>query len=505
MRKIIKMRKWKIASGVYFLPLFLLLSCQKDTKEATDSLPDQGDPRSFIQFAIQGMPQAADTWFALLSIDASSAANSIQNKKIKLSLESGKWVTDKLELPKGDYQLSKFIVVNASDTAKFATPRTVTTRSGEVAQALNLAFSLTNKGVKQQVVAVLPVAENADPADFGYEAIDFGFEETMLVRAILSIRVGEVGYDSLPGSLIVKATSITGKEWLRELPMQRGMNKLRIPANYQTYRFSMNQWDVQVQKDLAGQELQNNMLIELKGNRIPKLLLEQHTYIENAGGLIPDSRTEYYYNQWGKLREVKNFQRSTQVSGLHLTNKYQFKYLNASLDSILRFDGSGQSTGYTSFEYVGDRISHIANQSYDQFTGAALAYNLAEGKGQVTADYIFHNGNAMNYLMNFDRGNKVSDQAFSSTGAAESGVYEYDDYINPFHQLGWPDLFLSNLSKNNRAGEQKNYSGSIPQNVPYKYEYTYDADGYPSLVYISYKGFNSQQHLFRIKKVFIYQ
>jgi hypothetical protein len=106
--------------------------------------------------------------------------------------------------------------------------------------------------------------------------------------------------------------------------------------------------------------------------------------------------------------------------------------------------------------------------------------------------------------MHFEDGNKVSDQAISSTGAAESGVYAYDDYVNPFHQLGWPDLFLSNSSKNNRIGEQKNYAGAIPQSVPYKFEYTYDADGYPSFVYISYKGFSSQQHILRIKKVFIY-
>lgn len=498
------MRMWKPVSVIFFLSSLLLFSCQKNDTDSVNGLPDPGDPRSFIRFTVQGMPQAAATWFALLSIESNTASNSIENKKVKLSLESGKWVTDKLELPKGDYQLSKFIVVNAVDTAKYATPKAGTIRDGQVPQTLNLAFSLTEKGIKQQAVTVLPVAENTDPADFGYEAMDFGLEEVMQVRATLSIRVGEVWYDSLPGNLTVKATSITGKEWLREIPLHKGMNHVRIPANYHSYRFSMNQWDVQVQKDLAGSEVQANMLVELKGDRIPKLLKEQQTFIENAGGLIPDTRIEYNYDQAGRLREIKSYQRSTQVSGLHLNDVYKFRYLNKALDSILRSDAGGQATGYSAFEYTGNRISSIANQSYDQFMGGVYTYAVNNNNEQISADYVFHNGHSMNYIMHFENGNKVSDQAISSTGAAESGVYEYDDYINPFHQLGWPDLFLSNSSKNNRTGEQKNYSGAIPQSVPYKYEYTYDADGYPSFVYISYKGFSSQQHILRIKKVFIY-
>jgi hypothetical protein len=145
------------------------------------------------------------------------------------------------------------------------------------------------------------------------------------------------------------------------------------------------------------------------------------------------------------------------------------------------------------------------NKSYDQETGAAVEYNQLEVYQNIKADYLFSNGNSMTYTIKYLDGNKISDQAISSTGGGESGIYEYDENINPRHQLGYADLYFTNSSKNNLKNEQKSYGGAIPQVVPYKFEYTYNADGYPSEVFISYKGFTSQQHLYRTKKVFRYQ
>ena len=51
----------------------------------------------------------------------------------------------------------------------------------------------------------------------------------------------------------------------------------------------------------------------------------------------------------------------------------------------------------------------------------------------------------------------------------------------------------------------KGYAGGSPTVIPYRYEYVYDDDGYPKESYVSYKGYSSQQHLYRIKKVFRYQ
>ena len=94
--------------------------------------------------------------------------------------------------------------------------------------------------------------------------------------------------------------------------------------------------------------------------------------------------------------------------------------------------------------------------------------------------------------------------AISSTGGGEAGTYKYDFNINPFAHMNMPNIFLSNLSKNNLIEQQKNYSGNIPSAEPYKFEYTYDADGYPVELVKHFKNYRTGEHLFKIKIVYTY-
>jgi hypothetical protein len=107
--------------------------------------------------------------------------------------------------------------------------------------------------------------------------------------------------------------------------------------------------------------------------------------------------------------------------------------------------------------------------------------------------------------MKIKGGNKVEDRASSSTGGGEGGTYKYDFNINPFVHMNMPNMFLSNLSKNNLVDQQKNFHGSIPSTVVYKYEYSYDNDGYPKEVVKYYKGYLTGEHLYKIKTVYTYR
>jgi hypothetical protein len=70
--------------------------------------------------------------------------------------------------------------------------------------------------------------------------------------------------------------------------------------------------------------------------------------------------------------------------------------------------------------------------------------------------------------------------------------------------MNMPDIFLSNISKNNLISQQKSYSGSIPSGVPYKFEYTYDGEGYPTELIKSFKSYPTDEHLYKIKTVYHY-
>ena len=83
---------------------------------------------------------------------------------------------------------------------------------------------------------------------------------------------------------------------------------------------------------------------------------------------------------------------------------------------------------------------------------------------------------------------------------------QIDDFFTelPMTSLMKHGPFPPNLSKNNLIEQQKNYSGNIPSAEPYKFEYTYDADGYPVELVKHFKNYRTGEHLFKIKIVYTY-
>lgn len=499
--------KQKIQSlALAVLTTLTVISCKKATVDPNLQPPPSVDQSSYLQLAAPGIQTTGTQLYALVSINTESGQEVVSNKKVSLDYIQGVYKTDKIGLQRGNFVLSKFIVVNNKDTAVFAAPKSNSEKALLVSTPVSVPVTIAQSGVHAASVQVLQVSSTDAAASFGYTSDDFGRNEFADLTVTLSISVGEVVYDSLPGKLIVDATSSNGTHWIREIELLAGQTQIRVPKTYESYQFSVAKWNVTAQKTLSRAELTANKQVLLSTTRQPKQLVEEQVFLENGSGLVPDSRTEYYYTAQNRLSDIKFYQRSLQISGLQLTQVYSFLYNGNQLDTIKRSGPDNTVNGYTSFTYSNGRIATARNNSYDQQTIVAFDYSLqSNSTGNITGNYVFHNGNSMQYKMTFRNGNNVQDEAMSSTGGSESGTYTYDSYINPKYQLGYPDIFLSNNSRNNQLSEQKSYAGGFPSVVPYKFEYIYNADGYPEEVYISYKGYTSQQHLYRIKKVYRYQ
>ncbi len=483
-----------------------VISCKKAVEDPNLQPPPSVDQSSYLQLAAPGIQVTGDQLYALVSINNASGQEVVSNKKVTLDYIQGIYKTDRIGLQRGNFVLSKFIVVNNKDTAVFAAPKSNSEKALLVSTPVSVPVTIAQPGVHGASVQVLQVTSTDAATSFGYTSDDFGRNEFVDVTVQLSISVGEVVYDSLPGKLTVDATNSNGIHWIREIEMLPGQTQVRVPRNYDSFRFSVSKWNVSAEKTLSRAELSPNKSILLNASRQPKQLVEEQVFLENGSGLIPDSRTEYYYTAQNRLSDIRFYQRCLQVSGLQLTQLYQFLYNGSQLDTIKRSGPDNTVNGYTSFTYSNGRIATARNNSYDQQTIVAFDYSMqGNSTGTIKGNYVFHNGNSMQYQMTFRNGNNVQDEAMSSTGGSESGTYTYDSYINPKYQLGYPDIFLSNHSRNNQLSEQKSYSGGFPSVIPYKFEYIYNADGYPEEVYISYKGYTSQQHLYRIKKVYRYQ
>lgn len=487
------------------ITVITITSCRKATDNPAVLPPAPVNQLPYLQLTASGVQQSGSQLYALVSINNEAGQEIVSNKKVTLDNVQGTYKTDKISLPKGSFVLAKFIVVNNKDTAVYAAPKSNSEKALLVSTPVSVPVTISQTGVHAASVQVLKITETDSPASYGYSADDFGLTAFADVSVKLMIAVGQTVYDSLPGKLMVDATSSTGTHWIREIELQQGITRVRVPKNYESFKFEVSKWDIHVQKILSRTDLATNGTIELNGTRLPKLLVEETVFMEDANGLVPDSRTEYYYTAQNRLSNIRFYQKSIQVSGLQLTSLYQFLYSNGQLDTIKRSASDNTLNGYTSFTYANGRIASARNSSYDQLTTSIFDYSQSGTKNIITADYLFNNGNTMSYAMQFSNGNLISDNAQSSRGGGEAGVYTYDSNINPKHQLGYPDIFLSNASKNNLTSEQKSYAGGFPTAVPYKFEYIYNADGYPEEAYISYKGYISQQHLYRIKKVYKYQ
>lgn len=493
----------KIVSLIAFV---LFAAACKKQEFTPPSVPDAVDTTAYLQFTVENIAVGESGMYAIISLVDPYGDTTVNNRKIAITRKNQQYITEQLALKRSNYSLIKFIVVKAADTALYAVPLKQSSKAALVTHPLPATVEVKVKGLNSGSIGVISVNSADMPNQYGYTTSDFGFVPYINLNTYLQLKVGDMIYDSLPGILKLEAIDAQGVKWNREQALKAGANAVSIPANYQVYSLRINKWNTAILKQYSQNELQNGMDVILYGEKQMKRIAEELVYIENGYDLIPENRSVFFYNANGTLREIRFYQRSLTVNGLPLNYVYQFHYSQPlAWDTMFRYDAQQALTGYTAIERNGKQIIFMYNKSYDQQTGVAVTYSVLPPYELIHTDFVFHNSNTMKYNMKFYNGNKIEDKAQSSTGGAESSTYGYDHEINPYHQLGYDDLFFTNASKNNITSVLKGYSGNIPSVVPYKYEYLYDNDGYPEELYISYKGYTSQQHLYRLKKIFRYQ
>lgn len=483
----------------------LILGCQKKITRPGEPLPAI-DESSYAQFRISGIEPGKAGLYAVLSLANVNGDSVISNRKVALTTYQQQYVTEPIKLNRENYVINKLIVVNSGDTALFAVPKMNSTKAGLVNIPLPFAIPLKTNGVNMLDATVTTVNTADQPQLYGYSSVDFGFEAHISAYVQLRIKVGTVWYDSLPALLQVHAVKENGEKWSREINIKGTINKITIPAGYKWYHFETNKWKSIQQENISGTYMKDSIVIKLESEKQPKLLKEEAIFIDNGIELIPESKTTYSYDSRGRISEARFYQRSIREPGLPLFMQDVFSYHSGNKwDSVLRYNNQQQLIGYTAVQRNSTGITSIFNKSFDQHIKVTVTYTEASGYKEITCNYRFDNSNAMQYKMIFRNGNNAEDYASSSTGSAEKSVYTYDAEINPYHQLGYDNLYFSHYSKNNIKGLIKEHTGAIPSVVPYRYEYSYDEDGYPKEVFISYKSYQTQNHSYRIKKTFQYQ
>ena len=105
------------------------------------------------------------------------------------------------------------------------------------------------------------------------------------------------------------------------------------------------------------------------------------------------------------------------------------------------------------------------------------------------------------YRVQFENNNLTEIKTITNTDTY-GYRYQYDENINPYVHMNWPDTWFYRQSKNNIA-EEKFFLGD-QVSVDMKYEYKFDSDGFPVETIQKERDAATNNFIVRSKKVFKY-
>lgn len=487
-----------------------LSSCVKEESNLQLPVPlEMNTFRIMIDSIPDGSSYDTSDLFAFVTIKNDKNEDVLSNKKLLISF-NGKYVTEKIKLDPGNYIISSFIIGNGDSYTQFAAPKANSAKALEVQKPLNISFKLENADIFDLPVEVAKVRNEDKAENFGYQTADFkiqSIDENKFIKVKLQavIRVGDIIYDNIPSLFKLSRWDSNGVLTEKDTLLAGGVNEVFLPKSGVKYQFRLSKWGVSDEMTLNKDQINEAVVYTLGGAKSPKKLRLEEQFTFTQAGYMPSGKTIYSYDPNGNLKQIDFYDKLPQYSDLRLSWSKVYVYSDAKLSKINYINDQGSFVGYLELTYntEGTKIIKMKEVNYDQVTNAQLEYQFPTGYARINFKYTFSNGNTMDYVQKIIGGNRTEDSA-SSPGGGESGLYQYDFNINPYTHMNMPNIFLSNLPKNNLVIQKKTYSGSIPSAEPYKFEYSYDDEGYPKELIKSFKNYLNGEHLFKIKTVYTY-
>ncbi len=497
--------------NLFLLSILFLTACQKDDEVIVPSKPGP-DPIAIkdsgifqLELGLQEL-HAEDSLDAFITVIDRKNEAVLQNKPIrigKVGPQAYQWRSQEIILEKGRYSMTQ-LVIKKENKALYATPLANSRLAQNIQIGLPQHQSLTNV-VTVFRPQVLITDEMVGPEDFGYSSDAFQ-RNGILVNIQAAISVGGIVYDAPVLTFNLTSTFSNGETVTRTIERNSLEEEIRFNEKAVKFEISGNIWNVPVKEVVSRERIDASNIITLEGARSRKWLQQEETYLEIMGNWQKQSLTMYQQRADGQLKEVNYYQKKPQSQDLQYIFTDKGVYEGATLVGVDRIDPANKRVGETRYELDGNgQVTHIIQNMYDMLTTSVIENGISTGGGVTDVYMVLHNGHTVHYAASFEGGNKVSYTAATSTGGRENGKFQYDQMINPrFTNKLFPDMYLSNVSKNNVAGRNSGYSGAIPSSVPYKYEYEYNADGYPVVLYTYYKSYQSDADMYRMKTVYTY-
>ena len=511
-------------TALFLSIMMLVLACRKDPivpQKPNDPGPiDSTTLRSF-RFVFDSLPEQSGVMqnlavFVTITNDRNETV--LDNKKYALQYD-GKYLSSVIELVKGNYKVSAMLIRQGDTAVRFAAPINGSIKSGLVNHPLSVSFRLDEKIEKAIKIEILPVAKRDRAQDYGYPAGSFGTippdpdptPQDIFVFVHPIIKVGDIVYDSIPVTLKLRSFDINNIETFKSFAFHAGTQQIILPANGVKYELTVDKWGTHDQITLLRNQVQANTVYTIGGSIDAKKLQYVYTYKILNGVSTPETKAEYQYLSDGRVNQILHYaKRADQTT--YLSGKEEFEYQNNRVSKVKVTDEGNNLLSVTDFRYNSQgKVSWMEEVKGTIKTTANVIYMDLGGGTDISKDHevnIAYTYSDHYYTMNFNKivhgGVVISDVAATSHGNLESGLYGYEFGINPYVMLDVPDLTFSNYSKHNVLEQYKTYVNAFPIVYPYSFNYTYNANGYPTELLTKYKTYLTQAEAYTIRTVYTY-
>lgn len=502
------------------LLLFILAACSKDDIfHHPQPVPDDGGTpppaaeKGSFRFTtnadLTGLPYHSSNLRAVVTIVNEKGDEVAKDKLLMLNLPNPV-TTENIELPAGNYRLTSFRMEYGSVQTHFVTPLAGSAKASAVQHPLSLSFKVEANKNNEVPVEVLRVQAGEKPQQYGYPsgAFDYGQEDAnpfMKVKIRAIMKIGDVVYDSIPAALRLTTWNEKGEMNTAYISLAAGVNEVQVLKAATKYEFMVSKWGVNDAMTLNRNDVDDVTVYTLGVSKEAKKLKSETTLKQVNGAYVPESRNNYFYDAAGKLSRIEYWlKKKDNTPYLAMTDL--FEYTNGKASTITRRNEEDKSVlSVTSFAYDNSgKVIGISQNDNGIQTNASVEYFYYQ-RQEVKIHYTYPGKtNEMNYYMTFYKGNVLEDAASTTNHNTELGRYDYDFNINPYIHMNWPNVFLSNSSKNNVTFRRKEYHGNYPVADPYSFSYTYDAEGYPKEVIKYFKSYQAGNPIFSTKTIFVY-
>lgn len=470
------------------------------------------------QFVVATLPGESNTGTSELAAQVMvvNEKNETVLENVKLALQfDGQYKTSMLELPDGQYRVVKFLINNKANQTRFAAPVTGSNKATQVSKPLYVSFRLPQSTTALVPVEVLRVEAADSPESFGYPAGAFNQVDGnpppdtgnpfFKIKIRPYFKIGDVTYDSVPAGLVVTVIDNNGQATRKQVSLKAGTNEVEVPKAAVQYRFQISKWGISDELVLEKYQVHEESIYGIGGSRAAKKLKSEVKLKLVNGVYVPESKADYVYDASGKLTRINLYKK--QSNEQTYLDKYDlFDYRDGKISMIHYLTGKDELLGSIAFSYgQNGKVSAMEQNMNGVVTKGIVTYFDSPGQLNAHIKYSFSDFYyTKDYTLSFKDGNAFKLWSSTSHGNLEEGVYEYDFNINPYIHLKLPDLYLSHESINNKKKQYKTYAYAFPEADPLTFDYTYDADGYPTQLISEYWAPGTQTRLYTLKTVYTY-